>query len=173
MDQFFQTAKPICNGYRIHLFYKTGKTLCIPEQIPELGKFTSHIVVWNTDIVPIAVFPRDHMEIRAAACDLCFITGIGIMDEPDLTQPAFFAFSPYKCALIFHSIPPHIRFWLLTAARTTSASIVFFSICEPRARASLIRLSIRRGFPWEWLWIAESAALSIMDSLPPAQAILA
>ena len=97
-------AKPICNGYRIHLFYETGKTLCIPEQIPELGKFTSHIVVWNTDIVPKAVFPRDHMEIRAAACDLCFITGIGILDEPDLTLPAFFTFSPYQCALIFHRL---------------------------------------------------------------------
>ena len=96
MDQLFQMADSMCNGYRIHLFCETGETLCVPEQIPESGKFTSYIVVWDTDIVPIAVFPRDHMEIRAAACDLCFITGIGIVDEPDLTLPAFFAFSPYK-----------------------------------------------------------------------------
>ena len=104
MDQLFQMAEPMCNGYRIHLFYEPGETFCIPEQIPESGKFASYIVVWDADIVPIAVFPRDHMEIRAAACDLCFITGIGIVDEPDLTLPAFFAFSPYKCALIFHRL---------------------------------------------------------------------
>ena len=67
----------MCNGYRIHLFYEPGETLCIPEQIPEFGKFTSYIVVWDTDIVPITVFPRNYMEIRAAARDLCFITGIG------------------------------------------------------------------------------------------------
>ena len=41
---------------------------------------------------------------RAAAGDLCFITGAGILDEPDLTLPAFFTFSPYQCALIFHRL---------------------------------------------------------------------
>ena len=93
MDQLFQMAKPMCNGYRIHLFYETGKTLCIPEQIPESGKFTSYIMVWDADIVPIAVSPCDHMEIRAASRDLCFITGTGIVDEPDFSLPVFFPFS--------------------------------------------------------------------------------
>src|SRR5699024_215528 len=102
MDQLFQMAKPMCNGYRIHLFYESGETLCVPEQIPEFGKFASYIVVWDTDIVPIAVFPGDHMEIRAATCDFCFITGIGIVDEPDFSLPVFFPSPSCKCALILH-----------------------------------------------------------------------
>ena len=77
MDQLFQMAKPMCNGYGIHLFYEPGETLCVPEQIPEFGKFASYIVVWDTDIVPITVFPRNYMEIRAAARDLLLISGSG------------------------------------------------------------------------------------------------
>lgn len=54
----------------------------------------------------------------------------------------------------------------------TSVSIAFFSICAPRVRAFVIRLSTRRGFPWEWLWTAERAACSMMEAEPPAQETL-
>ena len=39
------------------------------------------------------------------------------------------------------------------SARITSVSMVFFSICAPSTSASVIRLSIRRGFPWERLFL--------------------
>lgn len=170
--QFFKMAQSACDCHCIHLFQKSGKTLCIPEQIPVAGQFTSYVVVWYTDIVPIAVFPCDYVEVSPTARDLCFVTGSRMSDKPDLPVPSFFSFPSCKSTLIFHSTSSYIRFWLLTAARITSASIDFFSICEPRARASVIRLSIRRGFPWEWLWMAERAAFSIMVSLPPAQVSL-
>lgn len=66
---------------------------------------------------------------------------------------------------------PYPRFWLLTEASMTSVSIAFFSICAPRVRAFVIRLSTRRGFPWEWLWTAERAAYSMMEAEPHAQEI--
>lgn len=71
-----------------------------------------------------------------------------------------------------HKSPSYPRFWLLTAARITSVSMDFFSICSPRARASVIRLSTILGLPWEWLWRAERAAGSMIEAAPPAQAIL-
>ena len=138
-------AQPAWDCYCIHLFQEPGKTLCIPEQIPVAGQFTSYVMVWNTDIVPIAVFPCNYVEVSPTTRDFCFVTGSGMSDKSDFPVSSFFSFSSYKNTLIFHGTPSYISFWLLTAARITSASIDFFSICDPRARASVIRLSIRRG----------------------------
>ena len=146
------------NGHCIHLFQEGGETFCIPKQITEFRKFAAYAMVWDADKVSITVSAHNHMKIRTSAGDLCLIAGIRSVDKADVSPPRFFPFSPCQRALIFHSFPPHIRFWLLTAARITSASIVFFSICDPRARASVIRLSISLGLPWAWLWMAESAA---------------
>lgn len=108
----------------------------------------------------------NYVEVSPTTRDLCFVTGSGMSDKSDFPVSSFFSFSSYKNTLIFHGTPSYISFWLLTAARITSASIDFFSICEPRARASVIRLSIRRGFPWEWLWMAERAAFLSWSRFP-------
>ena len=164
--------QPGSNGHGIHFPYQMAEPFLIPEDIRKIRKLTANIVVRDAQIVPIFMPSGEDVEVSPRPSISASYHPGSLLSK--MSFPVQVSLQESCLRIQLYSIAvPYPRLWLLTEARMTSVSITFFSICAPSVRALVIRLSTRRGLPWEWLWTAERAACSMMEEEPPALGICA
>lgn len=79
----------------------------IPEDIGEIGQFISHIMIGDTQVIPVFIPPREDVEAGSPSVDLSFILAGSFAQQDKFSGPIFLRKFQNIKLLARHSLYPY------------------------------------------------------------------